>query len=301
MSTVGPNGIEKLDSVTFDSLLKAQDPFSGGLASLDLTGIRFISPSALTQLAAVCYTAKKAGQHLTINVPDGSVRNYLLRASFMSVVEEAVASIVPAMPDGISMFYDNRRGSNPLLIELTKIESGSDLPKLLEQIVKVLRFRLKYKKYDAFDVATVVSELAQNTFDHNANTCGFLAMQVFGRGSNRFLEIGVSDFGDGLAATLRRNAKNSSVHSDIEAIRLSTQLGTSEHDDPTRGTGLYHLLEIAYKHGGSVQIRSGSGKIRYRMDKKVGWTFNVPQMRGVQVALTLSTKAVDRTPTDDTL
>jgi len=38
-----------------------------------------------------------------------------------------------------------------------------------------------------------MSELAQNCFDHNAGTCGFLAMQTYGKGKSRFLEIAVPD------------------------------------------------------------------------------------------------------------
>ncbi len=115
-------------------------------------------------------------------------------------------------------------------------------------------------------------------------------MQVYQRGPKCFLEIAVADYGEGLATTLRRNPDNPPIISDKEAIRQATQLGISEFSDRTRGTGLYHLLEIAYKHSGSVQIRSGSAKVRFRMDKQRGWDFSVTSMPGVQIALTLPTK-----------
>lgn len=177
-----------------------------------------------------------------------------------------------------------------MLIEVTKIQNGAELPALLDRIVYVLCHRLKYKKHDAFDVTIAVSEICQNTFDHNTHSCGFLAMQVYRGGPGRFLEIGVADYGDGLAATLKRNPHNPPILSDMEAIHQATQLGTSEFSDRTRGTGLYHLLEITYKHGGSVQIRSGGATMRYRMDKQQGWGFHVVPMPGVQIALTLPTK-----------
>ena len=281
--------ITKLDSVTFDKLLKWQSPLRGSSTTLDLSGITFVAPAALTHLAATCFAVSQSGKRLTINVPDESVRNYLLRTGFLSAIE-GVADMKPTMPKPLSKYYEDKRGSNPFLIELTKIDSGAALSPLLDQIVQVLSLRLKYKKYDAFDVAIVVSELCQNTFDHNAYTCGFLAMQVFGTGTKQFLEIGVADFGEGLRTTLSRNAKNLPIRSDRDAIQAAIKLGTSEHDDPTRGTGLYHLLEIAYRHRGSVQIRTGSSAIRYRMDRRVGWDFEVPHLPGVQVALDLSTK-----------
>lgn len=212
-----------------------------------------------------------------------------MRSGFVQAVR-TVARFQPRMSGILTVTYDYIRGSNQLLIEVTKIQSGSELQDLLDHIIHVLRYRLKYKKNDAFDVATAVSEICQNTFDHTADTCGFFAMQVYQRESKRFLEIGVADYGDGLAATLRRNADNPQIASDIEAIQQATRLGTSEFSDRTRGTGLYHLLEIANKHKGSVQIRSGTAVIRFRMDKQRRWNFPVTSMPGVQIVLTLPTK-----------
>jgi anti-sigma regulatory factor (Ser/Thr protein kinase) len=280
--------ITKLDSITFDNILQEQDPFGTKTGKFDLHDVQLITPAALTELAAAVHALARGGLHPEIIIEEESVRSYLLRAGFFQIVG-AVAQIEPPLVPG--SWYDRLRGSNPMLIEVTRMETGASLPELLDKIVWVLRHRLKYRKYDAFDVVTAVSEICQNTFDHNHKACGFLAMQVYGKGSRRFLEIGVADYGAGIAATLRRNPKNQTINSDIEAIREAAKLGTSEHDDPTRGTGLYHLLEITYKHCGSIQIRSGAGKVRYRMDKKVGWTFSVPPMPGVQVALTLPAKS----------
>jgi hypothetical protein len=279
--------IEKLDSVTFDELIKQQNPFEQELSTLDLSDVRMITPAVLVQLAAICYALAKEGREVTIILGDASVGTYLARAGFVTAVEP-VARIEPQFFTGTS--YERLRGTNPTLIEVTKIETGSALPDILDHIVSVLRERFRYRKYDAFDAVTAISEICQNTFDHNREICGFVAMQVYGKGSKRFLEIGVADCGDGLAKTLSRNPKNPKIATDLEAIRMATELGTSEHDDPTRGTGLYHLLEIAYKHEGAVQIRSGSGKVRYRMDKQRGWAFSVPYVPGVQIALTLGTK-----------
>ena len=180
-----------------------------------------------------------------------------------------------------------------MLIEVTKIQAGTELPAVLDKVITVLSTQLKYQKRDAYDVAIAISEVAQNSFDHNhGDTCGFLAMQVYRghREGDRFLEIGIADYGAGLAATLRRNPKSPSLSSDLDAIISATKLGTSEYDDPTRGTGLYHLLDKAYALEGTVQIRTGAAKARFRMDKKQGWGFSVYPLRGVQIALELRAK-----------
>jgi hypothetical protein len=278
--------MEKLDSNTFDELLREQNPFQHSNPQFDLKGIQFISPSAMVQLAAASHVLAHRGGPPAILIDDPSVRTYLARAGFVSAIED-IAEVLPPMP---GYLFDYRRGTNPMLLEVTRVESGAALPDLLDQVIWVLRHRLKYPKFDAYDVVTGISEVAQNTFDHNTSACGFMAMQVYGRGGSRFLEIGIADSGCGLAETLRRNPKNGNISSDADAIRQAVLLGTSEHDDPTRGTGLHHLLDITYKHSGSVQIRSGSAKVRYRMDKEQGWLFHVTPMPGVQIALTLPAK-----------
>ena len=118
-------------------------------------------------------------------------------------------------------------------------------------------------------------------------------MQVAGRPGHRWLEIGVADYGAGLAETLRRNPHHPRLGSDGEAIQLAVQRGTSAYADPTRGTGLYHLLELVAKQAGAVQIRSGTATVHY--DRHQRWTGTVSWMPGVHVALTLPTpRGVDR-------
>jgi len=280
----------KLDSVSFDRFVQDHQPLTNGDGRLDLTGVTLITPGALVPLAALCHAMAKIGKSPVILTDDDSVRRYLLRSGFMSEVTN-VARLEPHITPALALLHSQRQGANPMLLEVTRIKNGAALPELLNQIVWVLRYRLKYRKRDAFDVTTAISEICQNTFDHNSGTAGLIAMQVYGKGEGRFLEIGVSDDGDGLAVTLRRNPKNGPMRNDFEAIQKAIELGTSEHDDPTRGTGLYHLLQITYRHKGSVQIRSGRSKVRYRMDRQAGWGFSVAPTPGVHVALMLPSKA----------
>lgn len=281
----------KLHANAFDQLLREQDPFAMLSPIFDLTGVTMVTPAGLVQLAAACYALAEVQKRPTIVIDDSNVRSYLSRAGFFAAVE-GVASIASPLARSDILLYERLRGSNPMLIEVTKIENGKYLPHLLDQVVWVLRNKFKYLKNDAFDVATAVSEICQNTFDHNNNTAfGFLAMQVYGKGSKRFLEIAVADHGDGLAKTLRRNPKVEFIDTDIKAIKLATTMGISEYDDPTRGTGLYHILQIAYKHQGSVRIRSGEAKVNFRMQEKRGWANRVAYLKGVQVSFSLPARS----------
>ena len=257
---MSPATITKLDSVSFDKLIEAQLPFSASEPVLDLSGVTMITPSPIVQMAAMCHALALEGRAPTIVVQEDSVRTYLSRCGFFQAIRE-VAEVNPDVGDLDSQFYSARRGLNPMLIEVTHLADGHALPDLLDRIVWVLRNRLKYRKYDAFDVATVVSELCQNSFDHNQGISGFVAMQVYGSGSKRFLEVAVSDHGDGLTSTLRRNPKNTGIGTDLDAINAAIRLGTSEHDDPTRGT------RAVPSRGDNLQTRGlGSDQIRTGQD-----------------------------------
>ncbi len=280
-----------VDSVGFDKLLKQNNPFQKGNNEFDLSNVGFITPVGLVSLAAACYALNRDGKLPVIFLNNNiDLYTYLARAGFITMVKSIVRIEAPFLQS--SLEYEDKRGSTESLMELTKLTSSAELPDLLdsivsEKIISVLRRRLRYQKYDAYDVATAISEIWQNTFEHNTNTYSFIAMQVYG--NNNFLEIGVSDYGAGIANSLKRNPKYQ-VTSDVEAISLAVKPRVSEYEDPTRGTGLHHLLEIAYKHDGTAQIRSGSGAARYRMDRREARGISVPWMPGVQISLMLGRK-----------
>lgn len=273
--------ITKLDAIQFDKLLAQQDTLRQRACRFDLRGISFISPFDLAQLEASCYVAARDGRQPVIAVDDDGVRSYLIRSDVATVVA-GIAQFEPPIPVAYRMLCENLRGGSPMLLKVTKIEDGAVLPELLTKVVHILRRRLRYPKHDAFDIGIAVSEICQNAFDHHGQTFGFLAMQVYGSGPARFLEIGVADCGAGLLATLTRNPRFASLTSDLAAIEHATMSEASAYDDQTRGTGLFHLLKTAYKHQGSVHLRSGTAKVRYRMDRRQGWAFQVPYLPGVQ-------------------
>jgi len=108
-----------------------------------------VTSASLVQLAAACYGICRDGHQSVIAVDDPGVRGYMARAGFVSVVLP-VARFDPPFPSFAPRFSDLRRGSNPLLIEVTKLDSGAALPELLDRIVSVLRRRFGYRKADSY-------------------------------------------------------------------------------------------------------------------------------------------------------
>src|SRR2546422_143922 len=137
VTVAGQSQLTKLDAVSFDKLVRTVDPFASERSRFDLSGVRLVTPAALVQLAAACYALAEDGRQPVIVVDDVSVRTYLMRAGFIGVVE-GVAEIEPAGLSSVSRLYAPLRGSNPMLIEVTKIQTGDELPALLDKIVSVL-------------------------------------------------------------------------------------------------------------------------------------------------------------------
>src|SRR5437773_1136905 len=91
------NQIEKLDSISFDKLLETQNPLEQSAPRFDLTGTRLITASALVSLAAVCHAMHRERRQPTIVLDNPSVRSYLVRSGFVSVLSQ-FARFEPLFP-----------------------------------------------------------------------------------------------------------------------------------------------------------------------------------------------------------
>ena len=280
--------ITTVDRVSCGPRLGARDLWHGSDGRVEVrAGVR-LRPATLVHLASVCYALRQAGHDPVFRADDAAVHEYLWRCAFLTVVRP-VATIEPPVSVAMARPGDPRSQPAPLLFDVTRLETSAAIPALLDRLLSVLRQRLHYRTADACDVTTAVSEVCQNIFDHNVHPDGFLAMAVGGCADRGTLEIAVADDGVGLAATLQRNPHYPALASDHEAIQLAVQCGTSAYPDPTRGTGLYHLLELVAKQAGVVEIRSGTASVWYRPDSQRVWTDAVPWVPGVHVTLTLPT------------
>ena len=278
--------ITTVDVIPCDPHLGARDPWHGSGGRVEVrAGVR-LTPAALVQLAAACYALRQAGHQPVLQVDEAAVRHDLWRCGFMQAVHPVTMLEPPLV---LAPGAHQELQTSPLLLNVTRLATSADLPALLDRMLEILRQRLHYRPDDACDVATAVSEICQNTFDHNAHADAFLAMQVAGGADPRRLEIAIADDGVGLAATLRRNPHQAPLASDLEAIQVAVRRGTSAYDDPTRGTGLYHLLELIAQQAGVVQIRSGTATVRYQRDPPQAWASAVPWQPGVHVTITLPT------------
>jgi anti-sigma regulatory factor (Ser/Thr protein kinase) len=275
------SALVKLDSVGFDRLLARQKPITQGV--FDLTEAGFIAPAGLIALTIAVESATEEHNEVIVRIPDLALRTYLARCGFL----RAVHGICRVEPDASTLLhaFDHRVGRSPMLIELTRLSDQRALMSLLDRAIDAVEL-VRGTIHDAYDVAALLSELGGNALEHGGGH-GYLAMQVYGEGRRRFLELSIGDRGPGIRRSLQSNPAIGPLAGDLHAIQTAVQPKVSGSTEPTRGSGLYQLLRLVREHGGSVQIRSGAATARWRTDRPSALGLAVPHLSGTQVTFSL--------------
>ncbi len=262
--------------------------------TLDLQHLEFIDLFAMLGLAYLCGNLQDAGGcRVRLELGETGACSFLTRAGFFDILPASDAlefDIPPARIEYLRLY----RGANRALLELTPIDSDEVIAEVLEKFIGMLRRRLRYPKEEAYDLAIILSELCHNVLDHHPDPAaagGVAAMQVHDGQRGRFMQVVVGDHGQGIRRTLGRNPVHAALPSDTAAILRSVELGVSEHEEQTRGNGLYHLRRLVNRHRGALHIRSGCGKVYYRVDRDEPGVFSVPRLSGTQFSITLPVKS----------
>lgn len=291
--TVKP-GTNKLTAITFDTFLAEviEVARTHERVVLDLTDVQFMDVFAMVGVIYCCEDIQGLhGCRIRLEFTDDGAGGFLPRIGFFDVLGPAVE--YPEVFTPARLEWERAlHGEDKRLLELTPIDSPAAIDAVQDKLIHVLHYQLKYRLHDAYDLAIVFSELCNNVLDHSpADALGLAAMRIYGTQGQRFMQFVVADRGDGIKTTLTRNPNFANIRSDNDAIITSTDLGASEHEENTRGNGLYHLLKLAFKHQGNVRIRSGRGNVYWRMDLHKRHQFNVPYLQGTQFSIIFPTHA----------
>ncbi len=257
-----------LNEITYDKFLSINNPFLSNNPIIDLRDLNFISTSVMVNLIAGCLWINERTGKPTILIDGSNSISVLGRMGFFQILN-GLANVYPAR-NGLDIIRNIRlSGTNPVLIEATRIDNMADIPGLLSQINKVLIDKLNYLPKDSVNITSSISEMISNIIDHNNNYYGFLAMQAIQ--SIGKLEVSVADCGIGIQNSLQKNPiYNNSVTTDLHAIQAATtERVTSIENDKTRGNGLYQIYRNSKQYGATLQIRSGNAAIRYRFDRVI--------------------------------
>ena len=102
--------------------------------------------------------------------------------------------------------------------------------------------------------------------------------------------VAIADGGVGVRETLSRNPKYAEhTNSDNDALRHALKMGVSGTGEVGRGGGLAVVGQISARAGGSLSLRSGSGRVTFYGDRTN--SRNVPAFPGAFVRVSLPRKA----------
>jgi sensor histidine kinase regulating citrate/malate metabolism len=223
------------------------------------------------------------------------VSAYLERMNFFRIFGDRIKTNVD-----VAALEERRRGNPGTLQELINFHSEEEIPGIINRISEILQ----NKEYDLRERAAIcatLSEICSNAVEHGASPFGaYTAVQAYqhivsGGRERRGEEvlIAIADGGIGVRETLSRNPEYAEhTEADNEALRHALKMGVSGTGEIGRGGGLAVVGQVAARAGGSLSLRSGSGRITAYGNRTN--SRNVPTFPGTFVRVSLPRTAEEK-------
>jgi hypothetical protein len=212
---------------------------------------------------------------------------YLERMNFFRLFSGRVRTNVD-----VASLEERQRHNPGTLQELINFHTEQEIPGIIERISEILENQ-GYRLRERVAICSVLSEVCSNAAEHGASSFGaYAAVQAYHHivsGPRRRGEevlVAIADGGVGVRETLSRNPKYAGhTTTDNDALRLALEMGVSGTGELGRGGGLTLVAQIAARSGGSLSLRSGTGRVTVYEDRKN--SRNVPQFPGTFVRVSL--------------
>jgi hypothetical protein len=254
---------------------------------LDLRTVEFVEPAGLCGLAALLeYLIPRCGE-VNLALAGRDVPAYLERMNFFRLFGGRVRTNVD-----VASLEERRRHNPGTLQELVNFHTEQEIPGIIERISEILENQ-DYRLRERVAICSILSEVCANAAEHGASSFGaYAAVQAYHHivsGARRRGEevlVAIADGGVGVRETLSRNLKYAEhTTTDTDALRLALEMGVSGTGEIGRGGGLALVARIAADSGGSLSLRSGTGRVTVYEDRKN--SRSVPQFPGTFVRVSL--------------
>src|ERR687893_1559055 len=286
-------GILTLGSL--DPAFAAAEAVEGEMVVLDLRGVEFVEPSGLCALAALLEFLIPRSRLVGLKFSGHDVAAYLERMDFFRIFGHRVETNVD-----VSALEERRRGNPGTLQELISFHSEEEIPGIINRISEILTNK-GYELSERAAICATLSEICANAVEHGHSPFGaYAAVQAYqhivsGGRERRGEEvlIAIADGGIGVRETLSRNPKYAEhTEADNEALRHALKMGVSGTGEIGRGGGLAVVGQIAARAGGSLSLRSGSGRVTFYGNRTN--SRNVPTFPGTFVRVSLPRTVEDK-------
>ena len=284
------SGVLTLGSL--DPAFAAAETVDGEMVVLDLSSVEFVEPAGLCGLAALLEFLVPRSGLVGVRLAGHDVPAYLERMNFFRIFGHRIETNVD-----MTALEERRRGNPGTLQELVSFHSEEEIPGIINRISEILENK-DYRLRERAAICATLSEICSNAVEHGHSPFGaYAAVQAYqhivsgGRGRGEEVIVAIADGGVGVRETLSKNPKYAEfTTTDNDALRHALKMGVSGTGEIGRGGGLAVVGQIAARAGGSLSLRSGSGRVTFYGDRTN--SRNVPQFPGAFVRVSLPRKAV---------
>ena len=279
---------------SLDPAFSAASTVEGEGVVLDLRSVNFVEPAGLCGLAALLELLTTRSNEVRLALSGRNVPAYLERMNFFRTFGGRILTNAD-----VAALEERRRGNPGTLQELVNFHSEEEIPGIINRISEILENK-EYRLRERAAICATLSEICANAVEHGASPFGaYTAVQAYhhivsGGRERRGEEVlvAIADGGVGVRETLSRNPKYvEHTQTDNDALRHALRMGVSGTGEIGRGGGLAVVGQLAARAGGSLSLRSGSGRITYYGDRTN--SRNVPPFPGTFVRVSLPRKADD--------
>jgi hypothetical protein len=284
------SGILTLGSL--DPAFEAASRVEGEAVHLDLRKVGFVEPAGICGLAALLEFLIPRSEEVSVALSGRDVPAYLERMNFFRLFGDRVQTNVD-----VAALEERQRHNPGTLQELVNFHTEEEIPGVVRRISEILENQ-GYRLRERVAICSTLSEICANAAEHGTSEDGFgafAAVQAYNHivsGSRRRGEevlVAIADGGVGVRQTLSRNEKYAEhTTTDNDAIRCAMMMGVSGTGELGRGGGLALVAQISGRAGGSLSLRSGSGRVTAYHDRKNSRT--VPGFPGTFVRVSLPRK-----------
>jgi len=281
---------------SLDPAFHAATQVDGEPVVLDLRTVEFVEPAGLCGLAALLEYLIPRCEEVNLALTGRDVPAYLERMNFFRLFGGRVRTNAD-----VASLEERRRHNPGTLQELVNFHTEQEIPGIIERISEILENQ-GYRLKERVAICSVLSEVCANAAEHGASTFGaYAAVQAYHHivsGPRRRGEevlVAIADGGVGVRETLSRNPRYAeNTTTDNDALRLALEMGVSGTGELGRGGGLALVAQIAARSGGSLSLRSGTGRVTIYESRKN--SRNVPPFPGTFVRVSLPRTPQDKSP-----
>ncbi|GJD19904.1 hypothetical protein RIVM261_048600 [Rivularia sp. IAM M-261] len=245
----------------------------------DMGIVAFINPyGAIALVLAARYLCSISKRPVKLKKLHNNLYLYLKRMNIFNISGDWLQPIDAFDEDW------SRNSNTPNLLELTIIQSPSDVTAIVERAENIFTNWLKFP--DLQNLLRVISELCSNVYEHSEDNCGCILIQKYEMTSQKqvAVRLAVGDMGCGIRQSLI-SRYGEIKHEPLEYIQEALSGQRTSRATGRGGLGLHTVEEHASNAQGYLWVRSETAAVKSLGASKTKGHQKLAYLRGTQIAV----------------